>query len=422
MNIKKIFLSLVILGTLTCGEANAATQYDIRFNIHHEYGVVFDGETFNVPEKYTFKKRDWDTMGTNEYTLEEVDMTPLHDMLSDMNSDKLEFSNGTLKINSLIKTITKNPLLNNMGLQIDSYNKDGLELHYKKNEMLNNKRLLLNNVQKIIDSGSSVTELYISMAEHLQSQIDELVEIPMVGSTDTELVGAISFMIPNATFYQRNSILHSEIPLEDHAVNYYFYTIIYRDLRIAEMKYNINGIGSYNVPRFDKDKYEYTIYLPSNTDKNSVISTNSILAMNKLFEENGFSTNPYIHYSLTDTKLNEANVELVDGEGTAKIIVVWENGQYISSDDLVYNDGFVLFDETLIQNRRTYTLNFKVLDYQKGDMNGDGVVDSIDTAIVLTKYKANSTTSEDLDNGDMNNDGVLDAIDAAMIATIYRNN
>ena len=60
--------------------------------------------------------------------------------------------------------------------------------------------------------------------------------------------------------------------------------------------------------------------------------------------------------------------------------------------------------------------------YAKGDINKNGTVDSTDAAIVLTKYKANSSTLEDLELADMNNDGVLDSTDAAMIITVYKRN
>mgnify|MGYP003289895834 CR=1 FL=1 len=63
---------------------------------------------------------------------------------------------------------------------------------------------------------------------------------------------------------------------------------------------------------------------------------------------------------------------------------------------------------------------------QKGDANGDGIIDATDASAVLTTYAMNSTENGEWnyiteDFGDFNNDGVLDATDASAILSYYAN-
>lgn len=55
----------------------------------------------------------------------------------------------------------------------------------------------------------------------------------------------------------------------------------------------------------------------------------------------------------------------------------------------------------------------------KGDLDGNGVINSIDAALVLDLYNTNKIASEDIEVADMNNDGVVNSIDAAMILDTY---
>lgn len=61
----------------------------------------------------------------------------------------------------------------------------------------------------------------------------------------------------------------------------------------------------------------------------------------------------------------------------------------------------------------------KTIDYIKGDLDRNGVVNSNDAAMALDLYNNNSATNEDIKIGDMDNDGVINSTDAAMIMDIY---
>ncbi len=74
---------------------------------------------------------------------------------------------------------------------------------------------------------------------------------------------------------------------------------------------------------------------------------------------------------------------------------------------------------TATVNGVSTTCEIEVLDYLKGDMDKNGVVNGTDAAIVLDKYNKNNATSEEFIIGDMDNNGILNGTDAAMILDIY---
>lgn len=61
-----------------------------------------------------------------------------------------------------------------------------------------------------------------------------------------------------------------------------------------------------------------------------------------------------------------------------------------------------------------------VIDYLKGDLDGDGVINANDAALVLDLYKYGNISSEDLEIGDMDGNGMINANDAALILDMYK--
>jgi len=399
MNMKKRIYKLFLLGMMFTifkyGIVEANTTYNIDYNMHYKYDIILDGETFNVPEKVTYE----DDV--------EIELDALHGMLDRWNSTSLQFEDGILSINAPFHTFLSDEyvaIFNKMGIKDASMNMELLEKLYKVNYVLYSKNYTLEQSKIALETETDQDKIdYLNeRITILQEQVDELKEISIGTIEKKEVISAIPFLSQSVHSVSKKEDDSDEI-IEDHTVNYYAYSIICRDMRLENINYSINGQKQTLVPKYNKDTYEYNISLPNVVEKDSTITTNSELFMDKVLEYNNISD-----YNL-DMEIKEANVQLVNGVGTATVKVILDTSKYP-------NDRFPSKIE------RSYVLNFEVQDYLKGDMNKDGMVDTIDSAIVLTKYKANSTTSEDLVIGDMNNDGVLDAIDAAMIATIYRNN
>ena len=58
--------------------------------------------------------------------------------------------------------------------------------------------------------------------------------------------------------------------------------------------------------------------------------------------------------------------------------------------------------------------------YIKGDLSGDGLVDSADAAIALNLYKYNNANEDEITIGDMDGNEIIDSADAAMILNAYK--
>lgn len=59
------------------------------------------------------------------------------------------------------------------------------------------------------------------------------------------------------------------------------------------------------------------------------------------------------------------------------------------------------------------------LDFMKGDLDRNNIINSNDAAIALDLYNSGVISAEDLAIGDMNNDEVLNSVDAALILDLY---
>lgn len=56
----------------------------------------------------------------------------------------------------------------------------------------------------------------------------------------------------------------------------------------------------------------------------------------------------------------------------------------------------------------------------KGDLNEDGVVNSVDAAMVLDLY--NDSNAEYMEAADMDGNGIINSVDASLILDLYTNN
>ncbi len=75
--------------------------------------------------------------------------------------------------------------------------------------------------------------------------------------------------------------------------------------------------------------------------------------------------------------------------------------------------------DTITKNITVYVYKDGQLDFMKGDLDKNRVVNSNDAAIASDIYNRGYATSEELAIGDMNNDGNINSTDAALILDIY---
>ena len=98
--------------------------------------------------------------------------------------------------------------------------------------------------------------------------------------------------------------------------------------------------------------------------------------------------------------------------------IVSEEGPTI--EDIIYADYYG--EGTLDQTEVDMYLNISLAKYQKGDVNRDGAINSIDASIIIDKYKSNKVYKDDLNRADINGDNSITSVDASMIIDMYKNN
>lgn len=113
----------------------------------------------------------------------------------------------------------------------------------------------------------------------------------------------------------------------------------------------------------------------------------------------------------TDTKdqtiswhTSDSNIATVDNNGLVKVL----------------STGTVTITATTT-NGNEAKIEINVIDYLLGDLNFDGVVNSVDAAMALDLYNGGTITKQQVLIGDVNRDGVINSSDAAMILDMYNN-
>ena len=141
---------------------------------------------------------------------------------------------------------------------------------------------------------------------------------------------------------------------------------------------------------------------------------------------------------VTDIQINNQNVSLGVGQTSqieAKVLpesaidkmIIYSSTNTdvitIRQDGLITAIGEGQAQINILCGNVLKTINVIVTPYQKGDVNKDGAINSIDASMVIDMYKNNNTiTQEELNIADMNNDQSINSVDASMIIDMYKNN
>lgn len=96
------------------------------------------------------------------------------------------------------------------------------------------------------------------------------------------------------------------------------------------------------------------------------------------------------------------------GNGTCTIHVKIKG--LVSANEQMDNLGDIDISKKIIVGKGTI----------KGDLNGDGVVNANDAALVLDIYKYGDSTADDIEVADIDGDGVVNANDAALILDMFK--
>ena len=382
----------------------AVTNIEYNFKpAKAKYKVILDGQSYQIPNSISFDegKVNIDTEFLKQNLQVASDMT-----------DYIEYSNGTLTyLGNFIQTTVSNeyvPIVGNTGLLQSNIDYDILKNYFEKNEL-----------------GSKLHDKAVEYIEKLQSEEDESKikeytsivnnfneEIRRINNLKVENIQKKLILTIPCLGVNYNELKNIGYNPDDDSVSisleptYYLYSIIFRDLRVLSMRYNINNSDDYvYVPDFDKDTYTYTIKLDDSVPDNATITTSSVGYMNSILEQE----------NLEDSDLNisvqDDTIQLVNGMGTATVKVVYD--MYASLGEYA--------DTSFTTNpEREYTIYFTKYDFIKGDLDRNGAVNSDDAAIALDLYRYGNVSDEDLQIGDMDQNGLINSDDAALILDVYR--
>ena len=186
---------------------------------------------------------------------------------------------------------------------------------------------------------------------------------------------------------------------------------------------NVTGVGAGEAKIIVTIPAEYTIN-----------GTNDIVLETKVTVKV-----PITGISLPQTKTMVANqtttleVELLPEDAFVNHTIKWEslNPEILVVDEATgevtakeLGSGTIRVTVTDDENGKEFIdeIVITVLDFLKGDMNKDGAINTLDSAIIIDKYKKNNATDEDYIIGDMNEDNALNGFDASIITDLYKKN
>ena len=382
----------------------AVTNIEYNFKpAKAKYKVILDGQSYQIPDSISFDEGNVNI--DTEFLKQNLQVA------SDM-TDSIEYSNGTLTyLGNFIQTTVSNeyvPIVGNTGLLQSNIDYDILKNYFEKNELgskLHDKAVEYIEKLQSEEDESKIKE-YTSIVNNFNEEIRRINNLK-VENIQKDLISTIPCLGVNY-----NELENIEYNPDDDSVSisleptYYLYSIIFRDLRVLSMRYNINNSDDYvYVPDFDKDTYTYTIKLDDSVPDNATITTSSVGYMNSILEQE----------NLEDSDLNisvqDDTIQLVNGMGTATVKVVYD--MYASLGEYA--------DTSFTTNpEREYTIYFTKYDFIKGDLDRNGAVNSDDAAIALDLYRYGNVSDEDLQIGDMDENGLINSDDAALILDVYR--
>ena len=396
----------LVAGMLTTSNVKAISQLNYTLDVYKKYEVLTDEGTLTLPTSYHFdngteKGYDLD-LTTLSNTIKNFAAEAPHIVQYDETTRQVKAKYGVqLKLTAPFD-IT---LMSSNGLLESNYNspanKERLVRIAEVTMLLNSKQNALKELQANLDSASSDKErtLWSTQIQNYKDDIERMKTLNLNDIPESEdgygFFSAARSVTLSKADYNLDTWEHIG---DDVGLSYYYYVILVRDLRLSQIKYSINGGEQVEVPKFDKDTKEYTVTLSPSTPKDATITTTS----KSYSKENDL--NLKIAYD-SGISVEESSVTLNNGQGTGKIKVKFDATPY--GDNGKYE--------------KEYTIHYVTLDYEKGDVNKDGLINSTDAAIVLDFYKNGNAVEENFTLGDMNNDNILNSTDAAMILDIYIN-
>ena len=194
---------------------------------------------------------------------------------------------------------------------------------------------------------------------------------------------------------------------------------------------DFKDLKQYDVAPANKKDYEKNVVAMSNfIDSKDKIDVNELVTITLNFETNIGA------YDLVKLEYNNKVLEYVSGsplistawydntaqsKGITSLSYTFKGKDNGKSDINIIVKGLTSANDTMdYLGDRIVSKKITVgTGIQKGDADGNGVIDSNDASTALFLYKTNSNI-DDLKNCDMDNNGVIDSNDASLILELYK--
>lgn len=146
---------------------------------------------------------------------------------------------------------------------------------------------------------------------------------------------------------------------------------------------------------------------------NELVAQKSVIDVDKYHDQ-------YIKFSLVPPDASLVNETIIYNVADSSILSVdSKTGKIIPKKDGQTIVTCILSSDRSVQA----TVTIKVhLNYVKGDLDRNNLVDANDASIALEIFKNESQTTDDLKYGDMDENGIIDANDASLILELYKTN
>ena len=366
-----------------------------------KYKILVDGQTFKIPEKVKYD---------NGY---ELDLSSYIKRIENQNISNITYNNGSVTFNGGLFNASVSDeyavFFNNVGSVNTKLTETLVKNGFLKFQYLPSRQRAKRTVENELENPDLTDQEIKDNKFRLDTYTEDIANLNKI-----EVDGASKQVLASLPYLGENANITEELKYEGNdltaitsniSLNYYTYSMIFRDLRLFSIKYSIDGKDYVAVPSFDKDTYTYTIKLPQTVADNATITTQSEGYMQRLINKTSLAG---IESGL---EISEASVKLSNGMATASVKQTFNIPK-------VY--GSYIDPEVTTNPQRVYTIYFTKYDYLKGDINRDGIINADDAADAIEIFKTNAQTEENKALGDMNDDDKVDAEDAAIIIEYFK--
>ena len=193
--------------------------------------------------------------------------------------------------------------------------------------------------------------------------------------------------------------------------------------------------GEYALPfvkvfGLDNEDYVFPTFYSYDSNENKMVVSNENDAIFKIVkvDDSHFQVLPVNEdkFITTEVTFLQGCVDELYDSHTYFTGVTFVNDEGIPIED---PSAYVVSGHAIYEYRREdyynrYQLmlqvNYGTLEYIKGDLDGNNVVDANDASVALELYKAQNATSQDIQIGDMDNNSLIDANDASLILEYFK--